>query len=810
MRKLLLAAAVAVLVVAALPLETRAGLPAGFAQQSIPGPWDDPVGATFDDTGRMFVWEKAGRVWQVENGVKRATPLIDISDEVGNWRDHGLLGFALHPNFTQNGWIYLYYVVDHYYLQAGGLPGYDPNANDYFKPTIARITRYTARSSDNFHSVDPASRKVIYGESAGTSCALLYESHGVDTIAFGADDSLLVSCGDGGSYLAPDTGGPSTGAYTVQALAEGIITPKEDVGAYRAQLLSSHNGKLLRLDPLTGDGLPSNPFYDASNPRSARSRVFALGFRNPFRFTVRPGTGEHDPALADPGAIYLGNVGWNVWEEIEVVHQPGYNSGWPIYEAFDPEPDYQNAGIDPANQDAPNPLFGVGGCTQQFFTFRNLLAQDTLGTPSWPNPCNPAVQIPATIPRFVHKRAGLVYGHQASGPLRTPIFDGSTPSAIDVGAPGSPVSGIQIGGFAATGGVWYTGTDFPAQYQNSYFQADYVSQWILNIHYSATDQPQNVALFADSMGGVVSLATSPTGGLYVVDDFNNSVFKIVYAVGTDQPPVARASAAPNFGATPLNVQFNGSTSSDPEGGALSFLWNFGDGSPLSALVAPSHTFYAPVGLPTTYNVSLQVRDVGGQAATALVPIALNDTPPQVTITSPANQGLYGMTQSVVYPLTANISDAEQGAGQLSCSWQTTLHHNTHTHPEPVDTRCTTSAQVDPIGCDGNTFYFTFALTVSDGVGLSTTREVALYPDCASILPVICGNLDANSVRNQSDVNRLRGALANPIQGALTAGELARCSTIGDTACDVADLTVLRRYLAGKAPGPMPVCPAAQP
>ena len=54
------------------------------------------------------------------------------------------------------------------------------------------------------------------------------------------------------------------------------------------------------------------------------------------------------------------------------------------------------AGNAPPNEDAPNPLFGSGECTQEFFDFDQLLVEDTLATPSWPNPCNPGVQIPAT------------------------------------------------------------------------------------------------------------------------------------------------------------------------------------------------------------------------------------------------------------------------------------------------------------------------------------------------------------------------------------------------------------------------------
>src|SRR5437867_7578049 len=57
-----------------------ATLPSGFSEQDIGGTWNEAVGLTFDETGRMYVWERAGRVWIVDNGVKLASPLIDIHD----------------------------------------------------------------------------------------------------------------------------------------------------------------------------------------------------------------------------------------------------------------------------------------------------------------------------------------------------------------------------------------------------------------------------------------------------------------------------------------------------------------------------------------------------------------------------------------------------------------------------------------------------------------------------------------------------------------------------------------------------------
>jgi 2-polyprenyl-6-methoxyphenol hydroxylase-like FAD-dependent oxidoreductase len=76
-----------------------ASLPTGFRETAVGSGWNEVVGLTFAADGRMYVWERGGKVWLVENGVKSATPFIDLREEVGGWRDFGLLGFAFDPRF---------------------------------------------------------------------------------------------------------------------------------------------------------------------------------------------------------------------------------------------------------------------------------------------------------------------------------------------------------------------------------------------------------------------------------------------------------------------------------------------------------------------------------------------------------------------------------------------------------------------------------------------------------------------------------------------------------------------------------------
>ena len=98
----------------------RADLPPGFDERVVVDGLNQAVGITFAPDGRGFLWEKAGVVRVLENGQVLPTPLIDISDEVGNWRDLGLVGLCLDPDFANNGHIYLWYVVDYYHLMHSG------------------------------------------------------------------------------------------------------------------------------------------------------------------------------------------------------------------------------------------------------------------------------------------------------------------------------------------------------------------------------------------------------------------------------------------------------------------------------------------------------------------------------------------------------------------------------------------------------------------------------------------------------------------------------------------------------------------
>ncbi|HRF81866.1 MAG TPA: PKD domain-containing protein, partial [Flavobacteriales bacterium] len=162
-------------------------------------------------------------------------------------------------------------------------------------------------------------------------------------------------------------------------------------------------------------------------------------------------------------------------------------------------------------------------------------------------------------------------------------------------------------------------------------------------------------------------------------------------------------------------------------------WNFGNGT--SSQPNPTQVFTAPAGVPTSYNVVLTVTDNAGQSSTQNLLVSVNNTPPNVNISSIPAQAFYPIGVDTTFQLQAAVTDAEHSGAQLSYAWRTTLYHNTHNHPEPIDANVNTNTVISGAGCNGETFYYKVTLTVTDAGGLSTTDERTIQPRCYAIAPV---------------------------------------------------------------------------
>ena len=490
--------------------------------------------------------------------------------------------------------------------------------------------------------------------------------------------------------------GSETTTYYAQALTDGILksddpnTPSinenENVGSWRTQMVNCLSGKIIRIDPLTGNGIPSNPFYDAANPRAAKSRVWAMGMRNPFRITLKPNTGGHLPSEGNPGIIYVGEVGSFRKEEINVVTTGGQNFGWPIFEGMD---------------ELPNPIVGIPFERDEFSSTIN------------------------------HIRPVIDY---RESPARAYI----QPTIREIGTAASDaIPGIDFVGGCSIGGIFYEGTNFPEAYRGRYLHGnfsngeDVAKNWIHSFTMNSNNELTESHSFLTNALGVTGMAINPVNGYLYYASYGGSIREVKYDLG-NQPPVAKATQDKKYGVNPLTVQFDASQSTDPELGVLTYLWDFGDGSTISTSVNPTHVFTAPNSNPIRYDVTLTVTDNQGQTNSTSLIVSVNNTPPVINSTTVDGINLYANTSTISVALQANVTDTQTPTSGLAFKWETSLHHNTHFHSDPISTQQTSSFTMSPLPCDNEVYFYQVKLTVTDAHGLSTVKVKNIPPDCGQI------------------------------------------------------------------------------
>jgi glucose/arabinose dehydrogenase len=279
-------------------------------------------------------------------------------------------------------------------------------------------------------------------------------------------------------------------------------------------------------------------------------------------------------------------------------------------------------------------------------------------------------------------------------------------------------------GSAIIGGTFYTGDNYPAQWKNRYFFGDYVRNQIYSLALDGSNNlvPSSNQTFANNAAGPVAFFTGPQGDLYYVGIYTGSIYHITYST-SNQAPIAVASADPTFGPAPLTVNFTSSGSSDPEGDDLAFAWDFGDGSEVSNEPNPTHTFAAD----GTYNVTLTVTDEFNNASTKTLLIHAGQTAPDITITSPADKTIATPGQTINFSGTAtDVQDGTMPGSQKH--WQIIIQHC------PLDS-CHVHTMLTTTGDNGSftfpahdgPYYIQVVLSVTNSVGLTSTKSVTVYP-----------------------------------------------------------------------------------
>jgi len=690
----------------------------GFFDEEVTAGFILPVGIEFDQNGNGYVREKGGRVFAIDPITADKTLILDISEEVASWGDHGFTGFAFDPDFLENGYLYAAYTVDRYHLLHYGKTDYDPDSSIVTNATIGRVSRFTFDVNASPIELVPESQKVLLGRDLSDGMPILADFHGVGSLAFGNDGSLFVTCGDAG--LDSES---NVVYHTAQALADGIIDSSMVIGPYRSQSLYSVNGKLLRINKENGEGFSSNPYYDPANPRSPQSRIWALGFRNPYKFMHLPGSGSHNPNLGDPGMFIVGDVGSAYWEEFNIVKAPAQNFGWPVYEGHRGAWPFGFQAIE--NTHAENPFYNGSTCDRKYFWYNELIAQDNeSGNYDLGIPCEGITDlIPSSVPTYLHTRPFIYYSNiKWNTPKRSFV-----PRYDDDGSAMESPSDKQIEGYSALPGSWYEEGSLPDSFYQSLIVSDF-SGWIKAFKFNEDYELEKILNLRSKINGIVDVTLNPLDGcLYYTNIITGKLQKICF--GGNPPPIAVAKSDTTYGGNDLTVNFDASASYDPNQLPISVLWDFGDGE-TSDLEIVEHQFTSTNSSPRKFSVLLTVTDSLGEIGQDSIDISLNNTPPLAKITSPNAETRYAINGYNRIDLEAEVSDKEEGAAALQYTWQVHLHHNLHFHSDEPVHKETFSSLLEPIGCaEKDEYWFRISLQVEDSYGLTDDDEILIYPNC---------------------------------------------------------------------------------
>jgi glucose/arabinose dehydrogenase len=675
------AVAIFVLTLTAGPAGAAPELPSGFHESPVLSEVPEPTTMRFAPDGRIFVATKSGQILVYEDiEDESAEVFADLRTEVYDNGDRGLLGLALDPDFAGNHpYVYALYTYDHILGgqgEEGKVPRWgspntsgDPcpkpgNADVDACPVSGRLVRLTAEGDHAAPSAGAPAEQVLLED-----WCQQFSSHSIGDLQFGPEGALYASGGDGASFNNADYGQfgwPRKNMCGDPPGGESLSPPTAQGGALRSQDLrtpadpTTLDGSVVRIDPETGAAWPGNPLSASSDPNARR--IVGYGFRNPFRFTIDPAGGE----------IYVGNVGWDTYEEIDRVPAVGglpmFNSGWPCYEGPGQNPIY--AGL------------GLNLC-------KSLYAEPEA----------------TTQPLFYYKHHENVVPEEACN-----------------SGTGSALAGL----------AFYPGGPYPDSYDGALFFADPVRGciWVMHPGEDGRPDPLDTTTFMAN-GGLypgVDLEVGPEGDLYYVKLFGDTEEGTIHRISYDpNAPVAELTADKRSGPAPLEAHLDASGSSDPLDGSLSFDWDLnGDGSFEIEDGAEQQVTH----LNVTHNVDVAVRVSNGEkSSVAELTLYPGDTPPVPTISAPAESLEWKVGQEIHF--AGSATDADEGPGSMPDSdlyWKTRLYHcpsACHAHP----------LQVFPATHEGSLLapdhdypsHIEISLTATDARGLTATKSVSIDP-----------------------------------------------------------------------------------
>ncbi len=284
-----------------------------------------------------------------------------------------------------------------------------------------------------------------------------------------------------------------------------------------------------------------------------------------------------------------------------------------------------------------------------------------------------------------------------------------------VQAPAYAYQHFLISASAAAGG-FYAGTAWPAPYRNALFISDYSRNWIKFATFDAEGRA-TVHDFAASVadrGGPAQVTFGSDGNLYYVAlGMISEIRRIRYVPNGNSAPEADIAADVTSGAAPLTVKFSGRGSSDADGQAMSYAWDFGDGGN-STQAEPEHV-YTRDG---RFTATLTVTDSQGGAGSAQLEIIVGNSRPEFVFTSPGPQSTYYSGEQVGFSVTA--SDPEDGDVSYLTEYKVLLHHNEHVHFDVASHKGSTGAFI--ADDHGDNIYYEICAVAYDTLGAASVAK----------------------------------------------------------------------------------------
>ena len=574
--------------------------------------------------GRIFFIEIAGKlkIYHPDSKVVAVAGVL----EVVNANENGLLGMALDPQFGKNGWIYLLHSPKNFDGQW--------------------ISRFTVKGD----VLDLESRKDLLSiaEQRKECC------HHAGALRFGPDGCLYASTGDNTNPFA--SGGFSP------------IDERPNRDPWDAQKSSANTndlrGKILRIRPTAAGGyeVPKGNLFPAGT-EGTRAEIFAMGFRNPWRFNFDRKT----------GMVYVGDVGPdsgqtkadrgpNGFDTINQLRKPGY-FGWPysrgnaVYTSFNFATNKAGEKFDPAK-----PV--------------NLSVNNT-GLKELPSVDAPLIWYPAGV-----SKEFPILGTGGRTACAGPVFRYEAK-------------------FKDTGG-------FPEYFDHCLLFYDWERGFICWGRLDSEEkligiEPFTGAIRAGRKGGddgtgrvqikrPVDFTFDEGGVLYLLDygdawgaNKDSKLVKISYE-GGNMTPVAKISGKGAMGREPLLVELSAEGSRDPEKGELKYEWRLQPGDAVVATGVVAKFTVAKIG---DYRVELRVSDPQGAVGKASVPVVVGNAEPKVRFLSPVDGDFFIPGEAIRYEVAIDDFEDGKSAGNpdgfsvrtlVSALWKTADGKESETDP----------------------------------------------------------------------------------------------------------------------------------